>query len=350
MSQALPGERSVSPVAAERPRIKPKHILVLGLIIVLMIVMWSLHRSPTKVTLVEQPPTIAQVDQLEMAPIPKPTPVAVTPPPAPMPLMPQSNGASPPPDSLADARKAPMINQSDLQDIKTAMQAPATEARAGGPAAVGVSARHSELGDRLQPTVLVGSRAVLIQHPELTITKGTVIPCTLVTALASDTPGFVTCTTTNDVTGTTQDVVLLPRGSRIFGEYRSDIRPGQSRIFVVWDSAETPDHVQIDLSSPGTDALGRNGFDGQVDNHWWSRFGAALMFTLIDSGTQIATSQLSKNGQTSINFSEGQNVADTSLNNMINIPPTITKNQGESVMVMVARNLDFSDVYSLRVR
>jgi type IV secretion system protein VirB10 len=47
--------------------------------------------------------------------------------------------------------------------------------------------------------------------------------------------------------------------------------------------------------------------------------------------------------------SNGQSMANTALENTINIPPTLTKNQGETVALIVAHDLDFSGVYSLQV-
>jgi len=45
------------------------------------------------------------------------------------------------------------------------------------------------------------------------------------------------------------------------------------------------------LSSPGTDSLGRSGVDGFVDTHFWERFGAGLLLSVIDDAFQIASAK-----------------------------------------------------------
>jgi type IV secretion system protein VirB10 len=197
---------------------------------------------------------------------------------------------------------------------------------------------------------LEGSKATLLPHPEMTITMGTLIPCTLVTAVDSSAPGIVTCITQQDVLGTTGAVVLMERGTRIVGEYASRMSQGQSRMFVIWNRAETPRHVVIALGSPAADAIGRAGFDGAIDTHFWQRFGGALLVTMIDGAFSTATSLASKSGSTSINLGTGDSVATEALRNSIDIPPTLRKNQGETVAVMSARDLDFADVYGLAMR
>ncbi len=219
------------------------------------------------------------------------------------------------------------------------------------------NAPPSNLARLLKPTTLNGAVASVIKNPDMVVTEGTVMPCILQTAIDTQLAGFVTCVVPVDVRGATGDVVLLDRGTKIVGQIENGLVQGQERVFVLWSRAETPNHVVISLNSPGADELGRAGLSGEVDNHWWKRFGGALMLTLLqgslDAGTALASNSGSGNGAT-VGFvygaqSSGNQIANTALQSSINIPPTLRKNQGDTVSVFVAQDLDFSAVYRLNL-
>lgn len=219
-------------------------------------------------------------------------------------------------------------------------------------------ADNSPLAQKLKPTVLSGATASVIKNPDMMVTEGTLIPCILQTAIDTQLAGFVTCVVPIDVRGTSGDVVLMDRGTKIVGQIQAGLVQGQERVFVLWTRAETPKHVVISLNAPGADELGRAGLPGAVDNHWWQRFGGALMLTLVEgslnAGTALAANSGSGSNEAALGFvygaqSSGQQVANTALENTINIPPTLRKNQGDTVSVFVAQDLDFSSVYDLRI-
>jgi type IV secretion system protein VirB10 len=108
--------------------------------------------------------------------------------------------------------------------------------------------------------------------------------------------------------------------------------------------------VIVNLASPATDALGRSGFDGEVDTHSWERFGAALLLSVVDDAGSYASRQLS-GVDIEVSSTQGAagDAAAIAVERSIDIPPTLNKNQGERVGIFVARDLDFSSVYSLRV-
>jgi type IV secretion system protein VirB10 len=229
------------------------------------------------------------------------------------------------------------------------------------PAPVLAGADNSPLADRLKATVLSGEKATVIQNPDMVITEGTLIPCVLQTAIDSELPGLVDCVVPIDIRGSTGSVVLLDRGTKIVGQLQSGPMQGQNRVFVDWTRAETPEHVIVELDSPGADELGRSGLSGAVDNHFLQRFGGALMLTFVQGALQAGTAVAgnsgggsSGTGQAALGFvyagqSNGQQMANTALQNTINIQPTLTKNQGDTVSLFVAHDLDFSGVYQLQV-
>jgi type IV secretion system protein VirB10 len=122
-------------------------------------------------------------------------------------------------------------------------------------------------------------------------------------------------------------------------------------LFVLWSEARTPTGVIVPLASPGTDELGRAGLSGSVDRHFWQRFGAAMLVSVIDGAVQAGVEASSRGGGGLVYDPSGpQGVMTEILKSTVNIPPTITKRQGDRIQVLVARDLDFRSVYELRTR
>lgn len=224
-------------------------------------------------------------------------------------------------------------------------------ASAGGPVpAAAAAAERSGLGEMLQPTPTPAVSAQVLPTRRFLLPKGAFVDCTLETAIDSTFDGMVTCIGANDVYSADGKVVLLERGTKYVGEKRGDTRLGQARVFVLWNEARTPTGVAVNLASPGTDELGRAGLPGHVDNHFWDRFGAAILISVIDGGLQaLAASQRDGGGNAVVLNPQGsRDVMTEVLKGTIAIPPTVVKNQGERVQVLVARDVDFRSVYALR--
>jgi type IV secretion system protein VirB10 len=86
-----------------------------------------------------------------------------------------------------------------------------------------------------------------------------------------------------------------------------------------------------------------------VNNHFWQRFGAALLVTVIDGAVEGSVqSTRGGSGTVIVNPSATQGVMTEVLKGTVNIPPTVVKHQGDRIQVLVARDLDFRSVYELR--
>jgi type IV secretion system protein VirB10 len=207
------------------------------------------------------------------------------------------------------------------------------------------------LAELLKPTPTAAVSAQVLPTRRLLLPKGSFVDCTLETAIDSTLPGMVTCIGANDIYGADGKVVLLERGTKYVGETRGEVRQGQSRVFVLWQEARTPTGVVVQLASPGTDALGRSGLPGHVDTHFWDRFGAAILISVIDGGLQALAAHQQRDVGTAVSVgTQGtRDVMTEVLKSTIAIPPTILKNQGERVQVLAARDADFRSVYALRV-
>jgi type IV secretion system protein VirB10 len=225
--------------------------------------------------------------------------------------------------------------------------------RAGGAVDPPEGGAQDALSHALTPSDIgAPAKARRMAHPDYVIAAGTMFDCTSETAINSQLPGFFTCVLPAPVYGATGRIILLDKGTQIFGEIRSALQQGQNRVFVLAARARTPQNVVINLDSPFTDALGRSGIDGNVDNHFLQRFGPALLLSLVNYGPGLAGSALGGNGS-NFNFigpiSPEQQIAGSALERQMNIPPTLESPEGKLVSIIVARDLDFSGAYGIQM-
>ena len=358
---SIPGERGQTSAARKvdsNPLLK-RGAVVLAVVAFMGFAMWSMRQGPKED--VEQPGSgvIRQTTEFEPARA-EPEPVALPVPEIKLPTPAVETAETPPVDELLDAaRRAPVMafgggqsgnnaRPSNTGDATTDPNfVPVDGLLGGGGQGENEDQRFNRM---LKPTVLQGSKAGHLGNRNFIVAMGTSIPCALETALSSDQPGFTSCVITRDILSDNGRVVLMEKGTQVVGEYRGGLRRGQSRLFVLWNRAKTPTGVIITLASPATDAIGRAGFDGYVDTHWWERFGSALLLSVVGdiatyAGQELQRSDVQAQGTTSA----GKDAAAIAVEQSINIPPTLMKHQGSLVSIFVARDLDFSSIYGLRV-
>lgn len=233
-------------------------------------------------------------------------------------------------------------------ELATESGAPALEAM---PGAVPGAAARPAVAKAVQPAPFAASRAYMLPDPTLMMTRGKVIPCTVLPAMDTTLTGIVTCITGEDATGADNKVALMDRGTICTGKQGGGVTHGQRRIGIVWDRCETPQHVLVPLDAGATDSLGRPGIPGEVDNHFWDRFGGAIALSLItDIGPYLVATKQGGSNNTTVAFptiTGPQQVMSEVLKSTVDIPPTIYGPQGARALIYLAGDIDFRDVYQL---
>jgi type IV secretion system protein VirB10 len=184
--------------------------------------------------------------------------------------------------------------------------------------------------------------AQVMHHRSMTIPQGTIIPAVLETPINSSTPGLTRAIVSKDIRGFDGARVLIPKGSRLFGEYQSDVKAGQSRAVVNWTNLVRPDGVSIHLASPASDANGRTGIPGHVNNHILARLTSAVLQSSLEFGENYAYRSTSSGSVIVSAPIQTVASASTPLIPSAQAAPTITVQQGADIAVLVARDLDFT--------
>lgn len=334
--------RNAFPAIAQRRKGSDAMGLAAGVAVVAllgMVTLWGLNSSRTE-TLQDQPQGQGVAD------VPLPVPAeAITPPepeaapvaqpqaqpdPAPAPVLANDPGLAPgiaanpyaSPTLVVDMSPSPMM----VPAAPPAGEAPGTPS---GNAASDFASRIGGVGGG-------PARAVRQFDPQTTVTQGTLIPAVLETAIDTDVPGYVRAVVSQDVRSYDGSRVLVPRSSRLIGQYQSGLQAGQKRAYVIWTRLIRPDGISVDIASPATDFSGMAGLQGKVDNHFFKRFGSAMLLSVVGGLTTIAS------GGASIILGGGESAAAAAVAQDSKIGPTVRVRVGAPIRVFTARDLDFA--------
>lgn len=360
------GEADVRPLVAPRSRTGPAPwafaVALAGLALLLFLLLDGRRRAltapavrPRNVDLTANPvapPTLFIPPVVERAPAPAPALVVAPPPPpapAPAPL------PAPPPRIVYVPQPAPMqpnpvVTAPSPNRASTTSplvyDATSEAAAAAGPAVnSGGSFSRDGLGSA---ATAQAARAGVLRNRATTVAQGALIPAVLETAFDSTRPGLARALVTRDVRGFDGARVLIPRGSRLTGEYRADLQPGQNRALILWTRLVRPDGVTIAIGSPSGDPLGRVGVKGEVDSHFFQRFGAAILQSALDVGVTLAGRAGGGDSVSVIGLPGAVRSTPSPFGNAGQIQPTLRVRQGTPVTVFVARDLDFTGVERAR--
>lgn len=176
------------------------------------------------------------------------------------------------------------------------------------------------------------------------VQAGTVIAAALITGIKSDLPGQITAQVTEHVYDSpTGSHLLIPQGSRLIGQYDSQVAFGQSRVLLVWNRLIMPDGTSIVLERlQGADPQGFSGLEDGVDYHWGQLFRAAALSTLLGIGTEIGSSNDENEIAKAIRESAQDAASDVGqqiVRRQLNIQPTLTIRPGFPVRIIVQKDL-----------
>lgn len=203
-----------------------------------------------------------------------------------------------------------------------------------------LDANEAYLGRGARPLEI--DEAARMEAPERTLAQGSVIQATLQTAINSDLPGSVVAVVAEPVYAFSGDRILIPKGARLFGQYRSGIAVNQKRILVLWTRILTPDGTSMDIASVGGDQLGRSGLTGLVDTKFDERFGGAALISIIGAGPAVASDQIEDDLARDIAREVTGDLEDATgsvIADQVAIAPTIHVDQGAMVTVLVDRDI-----------
>jgi type IV secretion system protein VirB10 len=329
--------RRVLPQVMERRPRSDMATLLAGVVVTCAlgaVTFWSLSESRAPQ---QQPGVIRNA-------LPPASPMGITPvPPAHMPMAPQAPamvapvpGTSAMPAPMPQPGQQPGVNPASAPTLiydavglpgQTAGLAPATGAAAGG----------DDFAAKIGAGGNGPAKAAVSIVPSTTIAQGTLIPAVLETAINTDLPGYARAVVSADVRSFDGSRVLLPRSTRLIGQYKSGIQAGQKRAYVIWTRVIRPDGVSVDIGSPGIDFSGQSGLAGKVNTHFFERFGSAMLLSVVGGLASLGSSA-------AIIAGGGQSAAAAAVGQTGQIAPTVRVPQGEPIRIFTARDLDFSKV------
>ena len=217
-----------------------------------------------------------------------------------------------------------------------------------------------------QRTGFAQVKSTYVGDLRIIITQGKMIDAILETAINTDISGTLRAIISRDVYADSGYKILIPKGSRVIGQYTSDVKAGVDVIQIVWNRLIKPNGIDVAIQSPSTDTLGRNGTRANyVDDKFMLKLKSAVLVSSITAGASELADRLSSGNVTTTTNTDGSVTTTgsasailaskalgsattaissgiTDYTNALTARPTLYVNQGTRIKILVNRDLIFS--------
>ena len=184
----------------------------------------------------------------------------------------------------------------------------------------------------------------VVQDKTKTITQGKMMTAILETAINTEMPGLVRGVISRDVYAEAGNNVLIPKGSRLYGNYVTQIARGQGRVEINWTRLIRPDGVNMNVGFVAADQFGRSGIEGDIDNRYGSVLTNSLLTSVLAIGGAIAAEKLSGNTSTSTTSNPSVGTVTTSGNPSAQVIADVSKTLVDTVGKVINTTIDVRPV------
>lgn len=195
-----------------------------------------------------------------------------------------------------------------------------------------------------------------VQNPKtpFALMQGSVISATLTTGINSHLPGQVVAIVSQNVYDSISgDYLLVPRGSKLIGQYNSGYAFGAERLFIGFNRLIFPNGQSLNIGAmPGQSTDGYSGFDADVQNHYFKAIMSSLFLSTIQTQNDVVNNHYDSNDDKTAadHFSKNfSNQNSTALPRVIqastNITSTLTVKSGYNFSIAITKDIFFKAPY-----
>lgn len=122
--------------------------------------------------------------------------------------------------------------------------------------------------------------------------KGKILEAVLETAVNTDFGGEVRAVIVRDVFAEDGRLILIAKGSKVFGTYSSGQKDSSARIDISWSRIDLPSGYSLNFAADSIDSLGRKGVEGRLDSKYKEQITNAVLTSAFNIGLASAMDKL----------------------------------------------------------
>ena len=187
--------------------------------------------------------------------------------------------------------------------------------------------------------------------------QGTVIPAVLSTGINSELPGQISAMVTRDIRDSIRGrFLLIPKGSKLLGQYGSTAAFGAQRLFLGFNRIIFPNGHSINIGSmPGQSPDGFAGFEADVDNHFFRILSNCFFLSSITTAaSSVQQTYGTTSGAGTLYTTQARELSSDVtealsriIERNINLAPTLKVQPGYKFTISLTKDIFFKEPYGV---